>query len=153
MVFFAGVVVAATGLAVVVTGLAVVAVGIGLSGAATGAFAVVAVDLIAALFTAAAGVPGDGFAVTARCCWAETADPAGTAAPTGTADPAGVVPTKPVPGTLEDPFAAVEPDGKAAVLLLTLLGARLGKFMLYVRTAIAIAPFCACNSSMVKLYE
>jgi hypothetical protein len=136
VVFFAGVVVVATGLAAVATGLAVVAVGIGLRGAA-GAFAVIAVDLTAALFTAAAGVPGDGFAITVRCCWAETADPAGTAPPAGTADPAGtaapvgVVPTKPVPGTLVDPFAAVEFDGNATgLLLLTLLGARLGKFML-----------------------
>ena len=134
---------------VVVVGLVAVVAGIGLTGAADG-LAVVTGVFTAVFFTTGVGVvctvvPGAGLPLTVRCCCAGTPTPC--CPDTFCAFPWGTAVLVPLPPPT-NPLAGEGPEANAALLV---PGTRLGKFRLYVRTGMAIAPFCGCSSSMVKL--
>jgi hypothetical protein len=134
---------------VVVVGLVAVVAGTGLTAAADGLVVVTGV-VIAAFFTTGVGavctvVPGAGLPLTIRCCWAGTPTP--RCPDTFCAFPWGIAVLVPLlPPT--NPLAGEGPEANAALLV---PGTRLGKFRLYVRTGMAMAPFWGCNSSIVKL--
>ena len=134
---------------VVVVGLVAVVAGIGLTAAADG-LVVLAGVFIAAFFTIVVGVvctvvPGAGLPLTIRCCWAGTPTP--RCPDTFCAFPWGIAVLIPLPPPT-NPLPCEGPEANAALLV---PGTRLGKFRLYVRTGMAMAPFCGCSSSRVKL--